>query len=1086
MCVGKTQGPVDIPKDANHIHNDSLILLSYPRKQNVPYEHKISDGVFVSQLSDLPLVDYASFLSKLCNTGHCQPCVHCSALLKVADIILKEGVCPLRQAFELTSPGLTYDTIKARRKLLVMPLAAVRIGDPSSGVASTVLMEFFPGVNYQNIANILNAMKSSGTCNKKLDKTSVQKLLGLATSDRERECIRYALFKGSGMTQTQARREYGFENMDARALEVEACSVQAQEIRKAIDNLACVQDKAFLSTLGVLSDSDDSDSSINEDDADNLDCFHSISVEEMTDDPNDFTNSFSGIVSLEMFKSILAASKYNWFDIVERVEQSLGDSLEVNKDQLCPYLDGFLKEASLLGLGESEWQLLQQSKLAYDSASKESISDDREARAVNGEVVSDSESEDGREHYFDVSAPFTDEGKELIRKRRTAIKRQARRVTAKRLAERSFLSRKPSKHVSKVLSDCPDIGKTIENFVSSANVGADQWRRTGVLTFDGNKRLSNKVTYHRIQQHLKAVYGRNFAYGTVVQLCVARNRRRKSASRYKGVAKVTTRRARKGFTLRYNPDSHWSNCFYKGLNTLQYKDGRNLTNINRDDASGYRLDTLTTNKQYANPVVQGSDIVTTRTDYVNKYPSVLQTTSYNFSASDTTPEVCVGVVKSSGTYPKNPAQHASDLAMLDSKEELKQVFFNMWSGAPKQVECIRVDGASDEGPGHEEVQYWWTLRHIEKKRFATLVTTRSSGSSYLNRVELQNGCLSRGHANLFIPSTLGGSCIDPLTGHVNKELLSRNHHLAIDAYISRVNKSPCGDSEIALYKGSDSTDRQQTREKLLIFLKGSKKMKLKLQTEDPVIFKHFQEVWKIRSDHMVANLPQQYIFYLICCFKEDCNHPICCSGAPYDIPTTWYPGSPSLYSLPIPTLDPSKCWGSTSCPTCREFCAGHYKQDSLTDVRMLKSAVAPPSTVLKKLFTQKGQECFSDAHLEEAAKTTLLPTFEVKIWLEHLKTVVDNRRRGSEKASATRRAKKFSSKVPYHPSDHQSGVSMDSREPGEEYHCGQCGELYVEETDETEMWVACDLCDMWYHCKCEQLLNPPLSTDPYICKKCQK
>ena len=168
--------------------------------------------------------------------------------------------------------------------------------------------------------------------------------------------------------------------------------------------------------------------------------------------------------------------------------------------------------------------------------------------------------------------------------------------------------------------------------------------------------------------------------------CVARNRRHPSASRYKGVAKVTTRRARKCFTLRYNPDGHWNNCFYKGLNTLQYKDGRDLTNINRDDASGFRLDTLTIYKQYANPVVQGHDIVTTRTDYVNKYASVLQTTSYNFSCTDSTPEVCVGVVKATGTYPKNPAQHARNLAMLDSKEELIHVYKHVkWSSQASRV-----------------------------------------------------------------------------------------------------------------------------------------------------------------------------------------------------------------------------------------------------------------------------------------------------------------------------------------------------------------------------------------------------------------
>ena len=60
-----------------------------------------------------------------------------------------------------------------------------------------------------------------------------------------------------------------------------------------------------------------------------------------------------------------------------------------------------------------------------------------------------------------------------------------------------------------------------------------------------------------------------------------------------------------------------------------------MVNINRDDATGYRLDTLTTCKHYTTPVVQESEVLSTRTDYVNKYPSVLQTTSYNFSATPT-------------------------------------------------------------------------------------------------------------------------------------------------------------------------------------------------------------------------------------------------------------------------------------------------------------------------------------------------------------------------------------------------------------------------------------------------------------------
>ena len=55
-----------------------------------------------------------------------------------------------------------------------------------------------------------------------------------------------------------------------------------------------------------------------------------------------------------------------------------------------------------------------------------------------------------------------------------------------------------------------------------------------------------------------------------------------------------------------------------------------VCNINRDDASGFRLDTLATHAKHSVPSVEGKEVLTTYTDYVNKYPSVLQTTSYNF------------------------------------------------------------------------------------------------------------------------------------------------------------------------------------------------------------------------------------------------------------------------------------------------------------------------------------------------------------------------------------------------------------------------------------------------------------------------
>ena len=91
---------------------------------------------------------------------------------------------------------------------------------------------------------------------------------------------------------------------------------------------------------------------------------------------------------------------------------------------------------------------------------------------------------------------------------------------------------------------------------------------------------------------------------------------------------------------------------------MQLRDGSNLTIVNRDDASGFRLDLLTTHKQYRVPSVVGCDVLTTHIDYINPYPSTIQITSYNFTKADTTSEVCVGVVKA---VPLHSTQHAAEL-----------------------------------------------------------------------------------------------------------------------------------------------------------------------------------------------------------------------------------------------------------------------------------------------------------------------------------------------------------------------------------------------------------------------------------------
>ena len=79
---------------------------------------------------------------------------------------------------------------------------------------------------------------------------------------------------------------------------------------------------------------------------------------------------------------------------------------------------------------------------------------------------------------------------------------------------------------------------------------------------------------------------------------------------------MTSHQARKGFEIRFNPNRQRSAALYQNLNILQYTDGTDMLNINRDDdQAGFRLDTMTTHHQYTTPSVEGKEALTTHPDY---------------------------------------------------------------------------------------------------------------------------------------------------------------------------------------------------------------------------------------------------------------------------------------------------------------------------------------------------------------------------------------------------------------------------------------------------------------------------------------
>ena len=287
------------------------------------------------------------------------------------------------------------------------------------------------------------------------------------------------------------------------------------------------------------------------------------------------------------------------------------------------------------------------------------------------------------------------------------------------------------------------------------------------------------------------------------------------------------------------------------------------------------------------------------------------------------------------------------------------------------IKCIRGDGANDEGPSHLEVQYWWTQRHLQQANVVTLITIRSSGSSYINRVELQNGCLSRVHSNPFLPSTLHGSPISTETGKINYDLLCRNLSTAIDIYIQHCNGAPCGNMVINLYRGADF--EQNKREKLLVILKAFRSVQNRFKQSDPVLYAEFEKVWSVRERHMVTGVLSQYVSFLRCCYSSDWCHPLCLAGKPVQLPQ-WYPNGP--------TIGIRSCFsmGSSNCFECgKAICYGHYLKPDKSLTNIQKAAV-----LKLHLHHQTITRLPLESEITNLAISVLLSEQDVQFWIEHL------------------------------------------------------------------------------------------------------
>ena len=195
-----------------------------------------------------------------------------------------------------------------------------------------------------------------------------------------------------------------------------------QCIREAISDLASVEDTALLKSFGIDVESSSSSCEL-EDDPDEdkeLSQLNHVTIREIFE-------------SVEDVQELLQKCNYIWFEFILCLEEQL------HKDTSC-VSNALFDAIATRGYPNMNKELLHQSYVAYSVTEDDEYEQRRMARIVNGEIVSESDSDNDPEAYVNISEPLSEAGKALIVKKRKAIKRRCKRKQEKAIAERHFLA----------------------------------------------------------------------------------------------------------------------------------------------------------------------------------------------------------------------------------------------------------------------------------------------------------------------------------------------------------------------------------------------------------------------------------------------------------------------------------------------------------------------------------------------------------------------------------------------------------------------------------------------------------------------
>lgn len=505
-----------------------LSLLKVDKSAECP-----SKGIYLSRVCNLSLVEFVSARKLYCKMQkHSQQeeCTTCLPLIQLANEISEHGLCKVSLLFRKLFSSVKYQSDKAIKRLMQLPVAVFLLELQGPGSQTLFVTELHPGINYLAFSKVaqqfllLKNVSNKSEVETNMPKESLSLLCNLASSETDRLLIKYTACKSMGLSAKAARALYGFQNFHEQEEKIMDAIETTHSIRNTVTELAKAENTASLRALGipVLDESesesmDESDSSVSDNDCvewqsehgdsedeiqgekhgnesceaslepSNLqaipssDMIHSGSVDpdtmnksKATDDCMTFAPSFDHMVL------ILQENELNWFAFVIELKNVIAGYSPESFNQLLIDFAFYLSSSDVT---VEEEKLIEESRQAYLETERRQYHTEESA-----DIVSDDESDVvNPDDWLSVTGLDTEAAKEMIVKQRKIYKRKKRTRAVKAVTESRLLRKRLPNRVPNILLKYPNIGDEIEKFVRERKIGADAWRRTGVLTFTYGK-----------------------------------------------------------------------------------------------------------------------------------------------------------------------------------------------------------------------------------------------------------------------------------------------------------------------------------------------------------------------------------------------------------------------------------------------------------------------------------------------------------------------------------------------------------------------------------------------------------------------